>query len=74
MSEKEESIEHLSFNFFSAMNPSMFEDVLMETNGHYTTVSPSVRRIRTLKRRKEQEKENSKNQVGQILFYSKHKN
>ena len=44
------------------MNPPTFEDVSMETNGHYTTVSPSVRKIRTLKRRKEHEKENSKNQ------------
>ena len=51
------------------MNPSTFEDVSMETNGNYTTVSPSVRRIRTLKRRKEQEKENSKNQVGHVLSY-----
>ncbi len=41
------------------MNSSAFEEVLTETNGNYPTVSPSVRRIRTLKRRKEHERENS---------------
>ncbi len=48
------------------MNSSAFEEVLTETNGNYPTVSPSVRRIRTLKRRKEHERENSnKTQVRQ---------
>ena len=58
--------------------PPAFDDVdSMETtngvvnnggNNVYTTISPSVRRIRTLKRRKEHEKENSnKNQVGKHL-------
>ena len=60
--------------------PPAFDDVdsMETTNGVvnnggtnvYTTISPSVRRIRTLKRRKEHEKENSnKNQVGKYLYF-----
>ena len=53
------------------MNSSAFDEASTETNGNYPTVSPSVRRIRTLKRRKEHERENSnKTQVRQVLPFS----
>ena len=62
------------------MSSPAFDDFASEPNGNFSatstptptqtmTVSPSVRRIRTLKRRKEHEREiSNKTQVGLVLY------